>query len=789
MRIGIDVQTLETHERTRGLGRLCLDTVSALMVHAPQHEYFLFGLNPSAPAEAADWLAHGARYIQIRTPDNPRQYLEHGCAAPFLWTTPEARTLDLYHVTSPLMFDILLPSTAPCPVVATLADAIPAAMHDAGTPMLDDAAWSRYQMRVRVMARWEQILCISQSAADDGERLLGLAPDRMSVVHVAIEQDPLAGMDEAQIRSVLDRYRLQAGGVVSVTGFHPRKNIGGTLRAYGRLPRDLRDSHPLVLVCSLQDSELEQVLREAEAAGVTGHLRVTGYAPHRDALVIMHQAAVMFFPSRYEGFGLPAAEAMSVGVPVVTADNSSLPEVVGDAGFVRDADDEAGFARVLEQLLTDGDLRRRTGEAGRRRCRMFSPEAHARKVEAAYRRARETMLISSPEAASGAAEGCVEPRLRLACFSPFHPKPSGVSEYAERLLLHLGEDAAIDCFVEHYWPENHLCRERFTFRHHSAFVQEHARQPYDVVLYHLGNNSVHAYMIPILDRYPGVVVLHDGLLVGLYRRMAMETGESCPDLPSGEVRVEPRTIELLSKQHAVVVHSEWLKDRLHNAGLDPTRIHVLLQPVDLAYLQADRAPRAALREKYGLPPDGFVISAIGVISPYKRLESALEAFVLMREEVPEAFFVLAGTAERETLRSLMAFCARYRIKHRVRFLGYRETSELYDIAAMSDLFVNMRHPSFGESSATLALIMGMGCPAVVTAGAQFSEFPDSVVWKARPDANEISDLYHYFRYLHEHPEVRMALGANARNLVRPHTWEVAGRLYRGIVDAVRLEAS
>lgn len=782
MRIGIDIQTLETFERTRGLGRLCIDTVSALMAHAPQHEYVLFGLQPDAPAEAAEWLAKGARYAQIKISGDPRRHLDSGCAAPFLWTTPEALALDLYHVTSPLMFDILLPSDGPCPIVATLADAIPAAMHDAGAPMMDDAAWRRYQMRARVMSRWQQFLPISQSAADDGERLLGLDPERMSVVYVAIRQDPLAAIDEAEIEAVLQRYRLQPGSVVSVTGFHPRKNISGTLRSFARLPRTLREAHPLVLVCSLQPDEREQVLREAHAVGVSEQVQVIGYAPHRDALVIMHRASVMFFPSRYEGFGLPVAEAMSVGTPVVTADNSSLPEVVGDAGYVLDADDEAGFARVLEQLLSDETTRCRLAEAGRLRCRMFSPEEHARRVERAYGRAREATEISVPPTAARSVS-VTNGTCRIACFSPFHPRPSGISEYTERLLLHLGGEVAVDCYIEHYEPENHLCRERFLFRHHSVFAQEQSRRPYDGILYHLGNNTVHAYMLPHMERYAGVVVLHDGILTGLYRAVASETGDPEPSFSPDQAPLEPRTVELLAKQHAVVVHSEWLAARVRAAGVDPKRIHVLLQPIDIAHVLAERPPRATLRAKYGIPPDAFVISSIGVISRYKRLDSALEAFVLLNEEVPDAYFVLAGAAERETLRHLMAYCARHRIKHRVRFAGHRETSELYDVAAMSDLFVNLRYPSFGESSATLAIIMGMGRPAIVSAGAQFDEFPDRVVWKARPGADEVADLFNYFRYLYDHPEIRAHLGANAAEFVRRHTWEAAGRQYFSLLKS------
>ena len=91
------------------------------------------------------------------------------------------------------------------------------------------------------------------------------------------------------------------------------------------------------------------------------------------------------YPSRYEGYGLPLAEAMAVGCPVIASSATALPEVVGDAGLLVDPDDVAGWTDAMLRLLDDGTLRARLIAAGRERTRGLTPNETARRLVAAYR--------------------------------------------------------------------------------------------------------------------------------------------------------------------------------------------------------------------------------------------------------------------------------------------------------------------------------------------------------------------------------------------------------------------
>lgn len=106
-----------------------------------------------------------------------------------------------------------------------------------------------------------------------------------------------------------------------------------------------------------------------------------------DLAGLLELASVVAVPSRYEGFGLPALEAMAVGVPVVAADTTALPEVLGSAGVLVPPGDVDAWAEALDRLLVDPAERVRLGEAGRARAAGFSVAANAEGMVDLYRRA------------------------------------------------------------------------------------------------------------------------------------------------------------------------------------------------------------------------------------------------------------------------------------------------------------------------------------------------------------------------------------------------------------------
>ena len=182
--------------------------------------------------------------------------------------------------------------------------------------------------------------------------------------------------------------RPTGGPILFVGTIEPRKNLGTLVQAYARLLARKADT-PALLLAGRVPSGCESLLDEIRQAPLAGHVRHLGYVTDQERQALYREASILVLPSREEGFGIPALEAMTLGVPVVASARGALPEVVGDAGLLVDPDDVAGFATAMERLLTDEVLARASSERGVVRARQFNWDMSAARLAEAYRSAIE----------------------------------------------------------------------------------------------------------------------------------------------------------------------------------------------------------------------------------------------------------------------------------------------------------------------------------------------------------------------------------------------------------------
>lgn len=128
------------------------------------------------------------------------------------------------------------------------------------------------------------------------------------------------------------------------------------------------------------------LVREA-ASTVLDRVRFTGYLSHRQLAACYACATVFAFPSLFEGFGIPALEAMAHGTPVACARAGALPEVCGDAALYFDPLDVPAMAAALKRILEDPQLRAQLAAAGRRREKQFTWHGAAEQTLDVYRAA------------------------------------------------------------------------------------------------------------------------------------------------------------------------------------------------------------------------------------------------------------------------------------------------------------------------------------------------------------------------------------------------------------------
>jgi alpha-1,3-rhamnosyl/mannosyltransferase len=236
----------------------------------------------------------------------------------------------------------------------------------------------------KALERADHILVISASSGQALQRWFDIPSEKISTTYLAADArfrphspDELA-KPLSELNLVADSYVLCVGTL------EPRKNLGTLFAAYAGLPATLRRHYPLV-VAGMSGWNTQELMRSAQVLIDKGELRLLGYV--RDALIppLYAGAAAVCFPSRYEGFGLPALEAMASGAAVLTSNKTSLPEVVGDAGLMVDPDDVDGMRNSLQHLLEDRGFAKTLSAKGLARAQTFSWERCARETTDVYK--------------------------------------------------------------------------------------------------------------------------------------------------------------------------------------------------------------------------------------------------------------------------------------------------------------------------------------------------------------------------------------------------------------------
>jgi glycosyltransferase involved in cell wall biosynthesis len=394
--------------------------------------------------------------------------------------------------------------------------------------------------------------------------------------------------------------------------------------------------------------------------------------------------------------------------------------------------------------------------------------------------------------------------MRLAYFSPLPPQRSGIADYSAELLPHLARHLEVEPFVDEGVKVAPEIAGAFTVRGDRAFPALWESGRYDAVLYHVGNNhEYHARTWKMLQRYPGVTVLHEPMLHHLVRGMTVargdlegyveemryaygRTGESLARRSLGtgiplDAWSYPLFERVVDASLGLIVHNDCTRDRVL-ASRPETRIAKVPHHLSLAESQGGEALRAAL----GLPPAGLLFASFGFITPAKRIDVALRAFARLRREVaPDALYLLVGeVSPYYDLECLLTPA----LADGVVLVGRTELPEFLRYMAAADVAINLRYPSAGETSGTLIRLLGLGKAVIVSNTGAFAEIPDDCCAKIDLDATEEALLFAVLCALATDAELRRRLGDNARrHIAAHHALEGSARGYADFIRAVVAE--
>ena len=241
------------------------------------------------------------------------------------------------------------------------------------------------------LTRADAWIADSQCSCHDLVRLTGVAASAVQRVHPAIQAAPAAG---PAAPSAAGSYILHVAGNNT---FY--KNRAGVIEIFQIIRQTERVN--LKMAGAPPDAAL---LRKAETSGVGNAIEFLPDVSEAQLAELYRGAALLLFPSLYEGFGWPPLEAMGQGCPVVCSDAGSLSEIAGEAALMAPPQDVARFAQHAVQVLQDGGLRRRLVEAGFRRVREFTLEAMGAGIVQAYAAAEAAFEINRRESSGGKAE-------------------------------------------------------------------------------------------------------------------------------------------------------------------------------------------------------------------------------------------------------------------------------------------------------------------------------------------------------------------------------------------------
>jgi glycosyltransferase involved in cell wall biosynthesis len=226
---------------------------------------------------------------------------------------------------------------------------------------------SRFTLQARHAAEnADRIIAVSRFTANEVERLLGVEPARIRVVHHGVRMPKTV----STVRENL---------VLTVGSIQRRKNTARLVRAFASLPPGWR-----LVLAGGRGYGAEETLREIENSPRRQDIELADRVSEARLAELYQTASIFAFPSLDEGFGIPILEAMANDLPVVTSNRSALLEVSGDAALHIDPENQDELAAALCRLACDPNLRDRLAARGRGRAKEFSWDRAAEETWKVY---------------------------------------------------------------------------------------------------------------------------------------------------------------------------------------------------------------------------------------------------------------------------------------------------------------------------------------------------------------------------------------------------------------------
>lgn len=777
MNIAFDaVAILGPMSRNRGIGNYAFSQFTGMVDLDTENHYFFLNMLDK-DFRLSDHLTHPEHLTEVVLDTGKHQVLlrEPACAEVIgaaVRRFLDENKIDIFYITSPFE-SCFTPYRKEwfkgVRVVMTVYDIIPYVMKH---QYLRDENTRNWYMQCVENLRWADALyVISESVKTDLIRHLHFPAEQISVIWGAVDEKyHITDISETDKQALFRKFGITKPFVMCTGGEDGRKNIDGLIRAFSLLPGTIRAAYQLVVVCKLSEPALQRLRTIAEEHHVGQDVIFTNFVTDEELRMCYQLAELMAFPSKYEGFGLPIVEAWGCGTAVLTANNSSLKEIAGDAAMLVNADSDRSIADGMAKLLTDAALREDYARRGTERVERFRWNQINADIIALLNK------IVPCEKAASAPE-----HIRIAFFTPLPPMESGISDYSEDIITALSRYCDIDVFTDKGYTPSSTFPDNVQIFPHTDYPAR--RESYCDTVYQMGNSDFHFYMYPYLRQFHGTMVLHDYNLHGAFYHHAIAVKKDTAlyqtyvsaDAPHRQADAAAPDIYglelnsyLTNAADRIIVHSHEAKRKLlrndvaRNVTVIPS--YAVITPL------SDSRP---IKEKYGVSPDAVVLAAFGGIHSTKRPLPILKAFAVLHRDFPTMHLFFVGKLSEETAETFRNYVKEQGLQDCVTVTGHVSIAQFKEMIDMTDICLNLRYPSNGETSGSLMRILARGKCVVVNDIGSFSELPEDICIRLPSvadmgEANEPEQLIQALRPVIEDADRCNAIGQAARVYAESH---------------------
>ena len=376
-----------------------------------------------------------------------------------------------------------------------------------------------------------------------------------------------------------------------------------------------------------------------------------------------------------------------------------------------------------------------------------------------------------------------EKRLKLAYISPIPPEHTGIADYSAELIPELAKIYDIKIITDQNVSDSLIDKD---YKIHNIKWFKKNSDSFDRILYHFGNSSFHKHMFELLEIIPGVVVLHDFFLSSIVshlesngrfsNNLAIKLYESHGYKAVFEnfrinnldkiIQKYPCNLEVLQKAIGIISHSKYAKTLVEKWYKTSKKNNLNWDIIPLLITSTDNLDNKKIRKELNFNESDFIVSSFGTINPLKLNHRLLETWINSElSSNPTCVLVFIGEIDKYSSygKQLLDFVDGKK-HYRIYFTGRVDQKTFRKYLSISDLAVQLRKSSQGETSREILDCMNYGIPTIINANGSMNEIPDDAVFKI-PDKFENNELKEALEKLLKNERMRDQISKKAKEVI------------------------